>query len=194
MSKPAISVLVAVLALSAVSTFGLTAKVAVTEEQFKSVNCSASTNSASCQNSSQCAWCPMGPYGEGQCYDPSANETCCEPPASSSCGSEPIVCEAGTTCKISKVNSHYGPCYRPACCPASHPVSCNGGCFPKGYSCCQVTACPHTKTCCDDGFQAGECCQLGSVCCTLSWGITCCPAASSCNYSNYPPSCSTGKP
>ena len=161
--------------------------------------CSPLMNQSSCEVVVGCAWCnssvPYEPSSGGMCYDAAANETCCAAPFSNNeegCGGNMEICNATTTCQISTLQTHYGPCYYAACCPASAPQACGDGrCYPKSYTCCQTTACPSDKMCCDDSFQAGQCCEKGSVCCASSWELTCCPGGSVCNYDNYPPTCNT---
>jgi hypothetical protein len=139
-----------------------------------------------------CDWCatfdPDGPP-TGFCYSKASNETCCAGTFNGQDGGEVILCNSSSTCVLSTVQSHYGPFSVPSCCTATMPVGCNGACYAKDYACCNTIPCHTSTMCCNGGFQASTCCALGSVCCALSWGLTCCPAKSQCNYSNYPPTC-----
>lgn len=184
-----------------------TVAIALTVMYVSTVACIAAEEASECQLITEmplclaaagCGWCNStgpcyAPYC-GQCYSEAKNETCCQGTSNGQDGGLDLICNASSTCVNSTVNSHYGPFVVPACCTTEHPVGCNGQCYPRGFTCCNVMACPDTKTCCTDGFQAARCCEQGGTCCTESWEITCCPAKSACNYSDYPPSCAATSP
>ena len=155
--------------------------------------CNNASNSTQCNTTAGCAWCAdpgsYYPFADGQCYSAVDGQTCCQGTSNGQNSGGFKICNITQTCALSTAQSHYGDYKVASCCTVDNPVPCDGGCYPKGYTCCNIVACPSTKKCCSDGFEEeGLCCEPDGVCCMSSFVGTCCPANSQCTQ-DYPPKC-----